>query len=544
MQKAKKLLADNVRKMFPVFFVTSFVIIGAVIAVFLYVFYVLEKNKNVRSLKFEKVASIQLRKQLIKAEFHTIISDLQILALQNELMEYIETGSDKARELMDIEYLEVCKRKRLYDQIRYIDNDGMEVCRVNFNHGQPQIVPKEKLQNKKDRYYVSNTLALEKEQFFVSSFDLNVENGVIEEPLKPTIRFGTPIYGKDGKKHGIIIINYMGKELIDRILYGSLKSPGNTMLVNRNGYWLCSENRSEEWGFMFPEKRDVTFQNRYPEEWKTISNSEECQIESRDGIFTSVKVCPIPDEAGVISNAEYSTPQTGKYILGGKEYHWFLVSHLQFGEISESLEEYKVRLLSIGIALLIGSSLISSLIARVLVRRSLSQVELYYSANYDPMTGLPNRANFDSRLRQALAEAGRYNHKLAVLYLDLDGFKAVNDSLGHAAGDDLLVQVGQRMLHSVRASDTVARLGGDEFTILLPHFEKDGDAERVAEKLVASISSPFTVKGKEVTIGASIGISLFEGENDDVDLILKRADNAMYKVKQAGKNGYKRGSAE
>ncbi|MGA2727489.1 MAG: EAL domain-containing protein [Terracidiphilus sp.] len=161
---------------------------------------------------------------------------------------------------------------------------------------------------------------------------------------------------------------------------------------------------------------------------------------------------------------------------------------------------------------------------------------LQHQALIDELTGLPNRRLLADRLAQSLATAKRENSKLALLYIDLDGFKLVNDSFGHAAGDILLMEVGRRFRSRTRESDTLARIGGDEFTVILNHIQKSEDAETVARGLLDSLGDPFFIEGHETTIGASIGISVFPQSGMDNDDLLQQADSAMYFAKRGGKN--------
>jgi len=172
--------------------------------------------------------------------------------------------------------------------------------------------------------------------------------------------------------------------------------------------------------------------------------------------------------------------------------------------------------------------------------RKEEQDRLRRQASHDPLTDLPNRTLFAERLDRALADARRRDAPVALLFLDLDGFKTVNDTLGHEVGNRLLVAVAGRLRSCVRAADTVARAGGDEFTILLPDPGDAAEAERVAGRIVAALERPFAVDGREVRIGASVGVAIAEpGEAGTGDL-LRRADAAMYRAKGAGKGRFAR----
>ncbi|HEY2739988.1 MAG TPA: EAL domain-containing protein [Thermoanaerobaculia bacterium] len=164
--------------------------------------------------------------------------------------------------------------------------------------------------------------------------------------------------------------------------------------------------------------------------------------------------------------------------------------------------------------------------------------QIEHLAYHDALTGLPNRNLFIDHLRLAVALAGRDQRQVAVLFLDLDRFKMINDSLGHGAGDELLRTVADRLRTGLRQGDTVARLGGDEFTILLPEMGDERDMIYVAEKLLDLIRLPLILQGREIVITGSVGISRFPHDGDVPEELLKRADVAMYQAKQGGRDGY------
>ncbi len=165
-----------------------------------------------------------------------------------------------------------------------------------------------------------------------------------------------------------------------------------------------------------------------------------------------------------------------------------------------------------------------------------TEERLHYLAHHDPLTALPNRILFTDRLEQALIQGLRGGWSVALLFIDLDGFKHINDSLGHLSGDHLLVAATTRLKSCVRASDTVARLGGDEFAILLPGLKDPGLSGVVAQKIQKSLSAPFDVDGREIFVTASIGISLFPLDGGDGEALIRYADTALYHAKEQGKD--------
>jgi len=171
-------------------------------------------------------------------------------------------------------------------------------------------------------------------------------------------------------------------------------------------------------------------------------------------------------------------------------------------------------------------------------RRKSAESQILYQAYHDALTGLPNRMLFHDRLTQALSQAGRDGRGLAVLFLDLDQFKVVNDTLGHGAGDRLLQEVAGRLRRAVGEGDTVARVGGDEFTLLLPGIEGAAEAARLAERLLAAVALPAEIDGHRLYVTTSIGVSLYPADGHEADSLLTRADIAMYRAKEVGRNGY------
>jgi diguanylate cyclase (GGDEF)-like protein/PAS domain S-box-containing protein len=176
-------------------------------------------------------------------------------------------------------------------------------------------------------------------------------------------------------------------------------------------------------------------------------------------------------------------------------------------------------------------------VARDVTERKQAEELIYHQAYHDPLTDLPNRILFKDRLGLAMIHAKRKSSELAVMFIDLDRFKLVNDTLGHVKGDDLLQQVATRLKECLRESDTLARLGGDEFTVVLPDLRNPGDAHITAAKVLERLHRPFDLDGHEVHISASIGIAMYPRDGESIDELLRNADIAMYQVKEQGKNG-------
>lgn len=174
-----------------------------------------------------------------------------------------------------------------------------------------------------------------------------------------------------------------------------------------------------------------------------------------------------------------------------------------------------------------------------ITERKQQEITLAYQANYDALTGLPNRFLAIDRLKQAILQAERQNKRVALMFIDLDHFKNVNDTLGHEYGDLLLQQVSQRLSDCLRKSDTVARLGGDEFLIIIANLEQPNHCKVIASKILATLEKPFDLLGEEAFISASIGITLYPDDGHDVSVLMRNADAAMYLGKRGGRNDFK-----
>lgn len=186
-----------------------------------------------------------------------------------------------------------------------------------------------------------------------------------------------------------------------------------------------------------------------------------------------------------------------------------------------------------------GSATLVALVAVDISDRVAYEKEMSDLAFYDTLTQLPNRRLFDQRLRQAIEHVRSNKRMLAVLFLDLDGFKTINDTLGHQAGDLLLVAVSERLASLLRSTDTVARFGGDEFTIILPDISADFDTRLIGQKIISAFAAPFDIAGHwAISVSTSVGIAVCDAGDCDFSTIIEHADTAMYSAKSAGKNNY------
>jgi diguanylate cyclase (GGDEF)-like protein len=530
----KKKVDQPTRKAMNLFLIL-FLLIGAVLAGSVTLLYQANLNTFLSKLKEQERYLIERQKTDIGGEFDAIVSDLLFLSLQNELHSYLELKSPQAVTAMQTEYLSMSAFKKVYDQIRFLNAQGVERVRVNYAAGKPEAVPERKLQNKFKRYYFTDTFKLGKREVFVSPLDLNVEQGQVEQPLKPMIRFGTPVFDDDNIKRGVVLLNYLAANLLGLITEGRTDTYGTNMVINADGYWLLHTDKRKEWGFMFKERAKEKMDAAYPAEWLTMLERRDGQVRTKNGLFTFATIYPLQEGYRSSSGSgEAYTPSVKD--LDPAEYFWVLVSHIPSQVMTRYSLKVMGRLFMIGAGIFTLVSFGAWQLALAVTRRRIYQAQLVQMATTDPLTGLPNRKLFFDRLEECIAHVARHGNKLGLLYIDLDGFKGVNDSMGHSAGDELLIRVGNRLKNKQRKSDVVARLGGDEFAIILFEISSMEDVRLVGKKVVKRLSQPFELKSGTVSIGASVGATVFPDHGESVKALVKLADACMYKAKHMGKN--------
>jgi PAS domain S-box-containing protein len=273
-------------------------------------------------------------------------------------------------------YLHLIAATELYDQLRIIDAAGNEVVRVDYRDGNPTVVPDGKLQNKAGRYYFQDTLNLSAGDVYISPFDLNIERGKLEQPLKPMIRIATPIFGENGDKLGILIINYLGKRLLEQIRkYGASAFTGTEML-NADGFWLSSDSSANEWAFMYPDRKQITFGKSFPDAWKTMQATRSGQFENENGVFTFQTIFPMHISRAISSDGSPIARGRSHRPVGTDQYVWFLVKHIPLNSWMEIQRPLRVQFLVALLLLTAGTLLGSAVIARAILRRKRADLEL------------------------------------------------------------------------------------------------------------------------------------------------------------------------
>ncbi|MDM8160221.1 sensor histidine kinase [Labilibaculum sp. K2S] len=317
MKEENKSIRYYVRNLLLIFlFAFAVLVAGTIIT--------LNKYKEVEKNAYREVAENVLATKLenIQDEVKSATSDLMMLAESRSLKNF---WSDKAGTIEDLkaEFFNLSFHHEVFDQVRLIDETGMEIVRIN----KTSIVTKDRLQSKKDRYYFYDSFKLNRNEVFISPLDLNVENGEIEQPLKPMIRFATPVFDDQNVKRGVVVLNYYGQIIINKFVnHSNLLIEDQLMFLNSDGYWFKGQSTDDEWGFMYEDKLDVTFKKRYGAVWDSIAATGESQFETKKGLFTFKTVYPIPKNLTSNSNG---------HLQIGNDYHWKIVSIIPHRVLNE-----------------------------------------------------------------------------------------------------------------------------------------------------------------------------------------------------------------
>ena len=457
-----------------------------------------------------------------------------------------------------------------YMQIRLISaaGHGLEQVRVDRDGEQPVRIPYPGLQEKGHFDYVFDTLRLPPGQVRLSPIVINHELGTHSGVGRPTLHVSTPVAGADGQPSALIVINIDLNQLFDQ-LRSDLPAHYQVYLSNRWGDLLIHPDQRRTFGFDQGRRRFL--QDEFPDVQQLLDTQTESLIGRSDGKDTSLV-------AAFVRLATNAGNRESFVVLGLAQPEEYVLK--ESSRLGERIIQVVIfaSLLAVLIATIASRALTRSLkrinlavqqfarerksaplpvqrqdelgqLARSFVQMQEEIVEhleelsrsrnaLEHLARHDPLTGLPNRRVFFERLEHALAAARRSAKPLAVLFVDLDHFKQLNDSLGHSIGDRVLQAVANLLRSATRESDTVARLGGDEFVILIEQLDDPGRVVAVLHKLHERFQLPMLLDGHEVKVQASMGVSLFPRDGDDIESLVQQADRAMYVAKNAGRNTY------
>jgi len=268
----------------------------------------IQKDKQILMERENTIGRIN--KVNIQTILSSVTSDLEVVKDSAILTNYVNNPTTQTLTELNKMFMRFSKNKTVFDQIRFINIKGMELARVNYNEGNVYITSDKQLQNKNQSEYYKSTLNLKPEEIYISQFDLNVENGKIEQPIKPTIRFGVPILNSNGEKSGVLIFNYLGENILDKINENVKQdSEFNIELLNSEGFFISSIDKKNNWSFMYKDKEHVSFKSQNKGMWNIISNNERGNLENKKKIYYFDTVYPLSD----IKEKNYNFPKNRGY---------------------------------------------------------------------------------------------------------------------------------------------------------------------------------------------------------------------------------------
>lgn len=481
-----------------------------------------DENKLKRTeVDISEQSMITSEQYFITYKFNRLISDLRFV-YDSLLLNYDDFSEVEAL------WLSYSKHRGVYDQIRYLDLSGNELIRIDAVPGGAIVVAPEDLQNKSDRYYFKQTVAMNESQIYISPLDLNVENGAIELPIKPVIRFAIPFFDQSGAKKGIVILNYAASDILTQIASVATSSFGNVYLLNNDGYWLYNSHDSyTEWAFAYNPDSTVKFPNYFPKEWGLISAGGTGVMTTENGYFSyaAIPVNHILTSEGF--TGVLSCDIGSLYIVS------FIpaVSGAKIYPSSDLLDLAKTSTSRYDLLYLLSFAVSVVLAAFIASNKSKSKEVMFFS-QFDTMTGAFNRRFGIEKLSYLYKNLSRIGCQLSVCFIDVNGLKEVNDTLGHEAGDELLITVASAIRSQIRSGDFLVRLGGDEFLIVYSGVD-ESQAELAWNRIVAEFDRINAEEDRKYRVSVSHGVQEMTcADGLSLDHALNQADVKMYDEKR------------
>lgn len=509
-------------KHYSVSCIVFFIVLSGIAYLVMYMMNKPEISSYRRRVESSESMVIDLQKSYINYNLESIASDL-ILARNSHLYKkFMEDEIDQS--ILKESMKNLMENRHDYDQFRYIDEKGMEIIRVDNEASGPVIKESDELQDKSSRYYFIDTMLTEKDQIYQSPIDLNIENGVLEEPYKPMVRVATKVYNDSGDEKGIIIINYNMGDLLDSMKKIVFNTEGDNYFVNSDGYYVSGNDRYDFSFVLDATKDQVGFKDEHAKEWDHVRSNT-----------TANEIYQHYDDQGLI---------TATMIMNaGNQYdqkRWYLVSLLDVEATSIKkdseipllvLKDYLPKVYLHAIFLFIAWA-----ITNVLFTKKIQNNQMYNLAQYDQLTNTYNRNSGLLVIEDNLSYAIRNGYDYALCFIDLNDLKFVNDHSGHEEGDQFIKDSVAILHKGFRKSDIISRVGGDEFII---GMHCSGEiAEKNWEKIRLLIDEFNDSKVRTYHVALSHGVASVQGDKiESLDELVALADQRMYTEKRLMKEG-------
>ena len=539
-----------------------------------YYAYDVSRGQLVQSAKNELLTSTSGLARRIALARDEISRNLQVLSSHPSALSVLQKPSPAQEEQLATLFKLMMEANPGYFQVRLISaaDNGMERVRVDRDGAQLVRVTGDELQEKGHFPYVSDTLKMASGGIYLSRIDINHERGAHEGQEQPTVRLAAPLTDRKGQVLGAVVINIDLNRTFKQIA-SNLPKDTQFFLTNRDGDFLIHPDNSQSFGF--DKGRRVLVQDEFPATRSLVeSKFDQVVFEATQGRYADAPVV-----AAFVGNKVRATSDETRLLLGLAQ---------PLSAIVAQADQLGLAILQIVGGFCLACILLATFVARAVTRpidsmsnaaqrfangyeidglpvdrkdeigvlaRSFSQMQaqikqqltalqdsqknLEHLALHDMLTGLPNRRLFHERLEQAVERGRRNGERFALLFIDLDNFKDINDQLGHEAGDAALKEIAQRLASATRKVDTVARLGGDEFVVLLNNPADRKQIASIARQLLDCMRSPIPFGPLSMRVSFSIGIGQYPDDGDTASEIISSADHAMYLAKTDGRNSFR-----
>ena len=536
-----------------------------------YYAYDISRGLLIESAKNELLTSTKVLARRLALARAEVSRNLQLLSNHPAAVAALETGDPRALDQLAVLFELVMKANPGYFQVRLIAarDSGLESVRIDRDGTRLMRVAGDDLQEKAHFQYVFDALQLAANETYLSRIVINHEDGAHSGLEQPTVQLAMPVLGRQGSALGVVVIN-VDLNGSFASLAADLPKDFQLFVTNSHGDFLIHPDPAQTFGF--DKGRRSLIQEQFTATRELVSgHADQVLIEASAGPYAKAPVVA----AFIARKITFSSEET-QLIFGLAQ---------PFASILEQADKLAVVTLRVVLILCAVCILLAALVARAVtrpinsmsraaqhfaegypvsglplerqdeigmlarsfqrmqnqIRQQLAELlrrraELEQLAQHDALTGLPNRVLFAEHAEHALTSARRDGTRLALMFIDIDKFKLINDNLGHAVGDLLLREFSARLCSVLRESDTPARIGGDEFVVLLHTVEDEEDASIVAEKLRLAINQPFVLEGHSLIVSACIGIALYPEAGSDLLELSRHADQAMYRAKENGRN--------
>ena len=540
-----------------------------------YYFYSSSRDMLTNAAKRDLLTATQVVGRNMKIIIDVIAEDSQLLAAMpltsNVFVSPNQSAAERDKKILADTFTAMLSAHPEYFQIRLISTSqhGMELVRVDRNGKKLTRVMAGDLQAKEHYPYVVGTLRLARGDIYLSDITINHEKGAHSGQNKPTVTVSTPVISATGKRLGLIAIN-IDLNGLSRLLQGNLPSTYQLYLSNQKGDFLIHPDTTQTFGF--DRGKHILIQDTFEpvstliqgKATNVVMNAEADQ-KTKDRHVAAFVRLPFGDTLdkrfvilGLSQPLSDITRETAKLrwnaiqiILAFSALALILsalVSRIVTGPLNAMVsainhfsKDHVISTLPLARNDELGLLSRSFYDMQTQIMAHLSEINesrkaLDHLAQHDSLTKLPNRRMFFDRLEHAISGARRSGKHLAVMFVDLDRFKEINDTFGHAVGDKVLINVAIMLKSTVREMDTVARLGGDEFVVLIDMIDNPQHVTTVVQKLHFLFQRTLKIDGHELHVHASLGIGIYPRDGADADELMQNADRAMYKSKKTGGN--------